>query len=184
MRRVMRSEIVDYVTYGERREEFRKQVLAEKDARRVHVEVLTFLFENTTTIRYQIQEMMRVERIVKEADIQHEIDTYNELLGAPGALGCTMLIEIDDAAERALKLVQYLTVPSRVYVRFEDGTKIYAKVDDRQNDGGRASAVQYLQFEVGGKAPVAVGVDHPALTGETLLTPVQKAALEEDLSAR
>ena len=76
-----------------------------KDARRVHVgRHLTFLFENHETIRYQVQEMTRAERMVKEADIRHEIDTYNELLGQGGDLGCTLLIEIDDPAERADKL--------------------------------------------------------------------------------
>src|SRR5258705_4434013 len=78
MKRVTRSEILDYVTYEEKRAELRKRAMAEKDARRVDSGgVLTFLFENAVTIRYQIHEMMRTERIVKEAEIQHEIDTYN-----------------------------------------------------------------------------------------------------------
>ena len=97
MKPVARTDLVDYQTYEDARERFRQRAMAAKDARRVHVgPYLTFLFENTLTIRYQIQEMMRTERIVRERDIQHELETYNAVLGGPGELGCTLLIEIDD----------------------------------------------------------------------------------------
>ena len=105
MNHVPRSDIVDYVTYEEQRDEYRAKVLAIKRPRRIHVgQHLTFLFENAATIRYQVQEMMRTERIVKEADIVHELHTYNELLGGEGELGCTLLIEIDDEEDRSIKL--------------------------------------------------------------------------------
>ena len=85
MKPVLREELLDYVTYAERRDEIRARVLELKRPRRVHVgDELTFLFENRETVRYQVQEMMRVERIVREADILHELQTYNELLGGPG----------------------------------------------------------------------------------------------------
>lgn len=182
MRRVERNEILDFVTYEERRPELRRAAMAAKDARRAHAGgVLTFLFENRETVRYQIQEMVRIERMVREADIQHEIDTYNELLGGPGALGCTLLIEIDDAAARPAKLAELLHAPEHVYVRVADGTKVYARPDPRQSDGERVSSVQYLEFDVRGRAPIAVGCDDPALTVETALTEAQQQALREDL---
>ncbi|MDP6935266.1 MAG: DUF3501 family protein, partial [Myxococcota bacterium] len=81
---VQRDQIVDIVTYEDLRPNFREEVMAEKSRRRVHLGVFTFLFENALTIRYQVQEMMRVERIVRESSIIHELQTYNELLGAPG----------------------------------------------------------------------------------------------------
>ena len=109
MKRVTRQEILDYVTYEEQRDKFRKNIMKIKELRRINVAgVLSFLFENTDTVRYQIQEMIRVERIVKETDIQHEINTYNELLGDSGELGCTLLIEIDDPDERDEKLTSGL----------------------------------------------------------------------------
>ena len=81
MRPVQREEILDYITYTEKRSELQLSVLKQKERRRIHLgEYLTFLFENTYTVRYQIQEMMKAEQIVKEEAIQHEIDTYNELL--------------------------------------------------------------------------------------------------------
>ena len=94
---VRRDEIVDFQTYDDGREATRTGVMDLKRPRRIHVgEHLTFLFENHDTIRYQVQEMMRVEQIVREASIQQELATYNELLGGPGQLGCALLIEIED----------------------------------------------------------------------------------------
>jgi hypothetical protein len=184
MRPVGRDEIVDYATYEERREAVRREVLGAKEARRLHVgDHFTLLFENRLTVRYQIQEMMRVERIVREADIQHEIDTYNELLGGPGELGCTLLIEIDDPAERAAKLGAWHGLPARFYLGLADGRRVHARMDQRQEDERRISAVHYLKFDTGGAVPVAVGLDHPGLVVEARLDVRQRAALHDDLLA-
>jgi hypothetical protein len=184
MRKVQRNEIVDYQTYAESRENFRERVLVEKERRRIHVgECLTFLFENATTIRYQIQEMMRAERIVKESDILHEIETYNALLGDDGQLGCTLLIEIDDPAQRTVKLRRWLALPEHLYARMMDGRMIRPHFDPAQRGTDRISSVQYLKFSVGGKVPVAVGTDLAELEGETVLTEDQRAALKEDLAS-
>lgn len=183
MGKVQRSEIVDYQTYEETRERFREQVLAAKARRRIHVgDCFTFLFENPLTIRYQIQEMMRAEKIVKEKEILHEIETYNGLLGDEGRLGCTFLIEIDDPAERAVKLRRWLTLPEHIYARTEDGSKIRPQFDEAQRGSDRISSVQYLKFSVGGKVPVALGIDLPGLELEVQLTADQRAALVEDMT--
>lgn len=183
MKPVERSTLLDYVTYEEKREAIRARVLAHKAPRRVHVgEWLTFLFETTETARYQVQEMMRIERIVKESDIQHELETYNELLGAAGELGCTLLIEIDDPAVRAVKLKAWLDLPKHVYARLSDGSKVYAQFDERQVGEDRLSSVHYIKFPVAGRVPVAIGADHSDLTVETPLKPEQVAALREDLA--
>ena len=184
MKPVSRADLVDYQTYEDARERFRGQAMATKDARRDHVGPhLTFLFENTLTIRYQIQEMMRTERIVRERDIQHELETYNAVLGGPGELGCTLLIEIDDPAERAARLQEWHDLPFHVYARREDGTKVYARFDETQRDERRVSSVQYLKFPVGGRVPAAVGADLSALSAEAVLTTAQRAALAEDLAS-
>jgi hypothetical protein len=185
MKTVERSEILDYVTYEERREAIRAAAMSAKDARRVHVgRYLTFLFENHETIRYQVLEMARAERMVKEADILHEIATYNELLGQGGDLGCTLLIEIDDPAERDVKLGQWLSLTRQLYAKLEDGTKVRPTFDPRQVGDSRLSAVQYLKFQVGGRVPVAIGCDHddPEARGETPLTTEQREALRRDLA--
>lgn len=183
MKKVQRSEILDHVTYGEQREKLRPQILEVKALRRIHVgDALTFLFENHQTVRDQVQEMVRVERMVREADIQHELDTYNELLGDDGELGCTMLIEIEDPQKRAVCLREWLALPEHVFVVLDDGATVSARFDGRQNDGDRLSSVQFVKFATGGRTPVAVRVTHPGCAGETRLTEAQRAALAADLA--
>lgn len=187
MPEVQRNEIIDFVTYSEQREKIRPKILAQKELRRIHVgEYLTFLFENHDTIWYQIQEMTRAEQIVKEADIKHEIDTYNEIVTANGSLGCSLLIEIDDIQKRDVKLTQWLKLPESLYVTLEDGSQIPAKYDKRQIGRDRLSSVQYLRFDVNGKAPVSIGIDLPEykddFPSETKLTDEQFNALQKDLS--
>ncbi len=182
MKHVAREELLDYQTYTDRRDTIRDEALKAKADRRVHVgEHLTFLFENRITVRYQVQEMMRVERIVRESDILHELQTYNELLGGPGELGCTLLIEIETEAERNRLLTQWLGLPEYLYLRMRDGAKVRASFDPRQVGETRLSSVQYLKFDVKGETPVAIGCDFESLNTETKLTEPQRAALAEDL---
>lgn len=184
MKPVSRSEILDYVTYNERREQLRPQAMQAKAPRRLVLAggTITFLFENRDTVRYQVHEMMRAEQIVKEADIAHELHTYNELLGGPGEFGCTLLIGIDDEAERARKLVEWLALPQHVYLERPDGSRVRATFDARQVGEDRLSSVQYLKFAVGEQAPVAIGIDLPGLTVHEVLSEEQRAALAEDLA--
>jgi hypothetical protein len=184
MKTVKREELLDHATYERARAEIRPAVLEAKRKRRVHVAgVLTFLFENAATIRYQVQEMIRAERIVKDAEIQHELDTYNELLGKRGELGLSLLIEIPEPADRDRKLREWLSLPAHLYAKLESGEKIRPSYDPRQVGDDRLSSVQYLKFDVRGEVPVAIGSDLPALTGETLLDPEQREALRADLAS-
>jgi hypothetical protein len=182
MKPVERSEILDYVTYEERRDALRTTAMQAKAQRRVLAgEHFAFLFENRETVRYQVQEMMRAERIVKEADIQHELETYNELLGNDGELGCTLLIGIDDEAERDDKLRAWRGLCDHLYAELEDGTKVRPTYDPRQVGDDRLSSVQYLVFAVGPTAPVAIGIDMPGLEVRTALDETQRRALQADL---
>lgn len=184
MRKVKREEILDLERYDERRPLLRERVMFEKARRRIHVgEHLTFLFENHETIRYQVQEMLRVERRSAEEDVRHELETYNELLGDDGELGCTLLIEIDDAAERDAKLAAWLEMPKHLYLVREDGTRAPAIFDERQIGDDRLSSVQYLKFASGSAAPRALGCDLPGVELEVELTSDQRAALAEDLAS-
>jgi len=185
MRKVQRQDIMDYVTYSEERDAYRAVIFATKRPRRVHVgEFITFLFENHDTMRYQVQEMVLHERLVREADIQHELDTYNELLGDTGELGCTLLIEIDDVEQRQARLKRWMGLNEHLYARLEDGRKVTPTWDERQVGDDRLSAVQYLKFDTGGQVPIAFGCsfEDPEVRAETVLTEAQRAALSEDLS--
>ncbi|MCP4225394.1 MAG: DUF3501 family protein [Actinomycetia bacterium] len=183
-RLIERNDIVDYQTYEDDRGARRSKVLETKRLRRIHVgKYLTFLFENRETLVYQVQEIMRAEQIVRETAIQHEIEVYNQMLGQPGELGCVLFIEIAEASDRKPLLKRWLGLESTVYVRLEDGSKVYAKYDPSQVGEDRLSAVQYLCFPVGGKTPMAIGTDFQDLAAEVELNTEQRAALAVDLAA-
>lgn len=185
MRRVERKDIVSISEYEKNRTAVREKILKIKQIRRVHVgQYLTFLFENFETIKYQIQEMIRAEHMLDEQQINHELATYNELLGEQGELGCTLLIEIDDSAQRAELLAKWLDLPQSLYLRTADGQLIPPLIDDRQVGEQRISSVHYLRFRLGDKVPAAVGCRHGDLNHETLFTPEQTLELCKDALAR
>jgi hypothetical protein len=179
--KVQRSEILSLQEYDARRDELRARAMEAKRRRRVHAGPLTFLFENAETVRYQVHEMARAERLYRDAEIQHEVDTYNELIGGPGELGCSLLIELADPAERDAKLRAWRALPAHLYARLVDGRQVRAVYDRRQVGDDRLSSVQYLRFPVGPEAPVAIGSDLPELRVEAALTPEQRTALQADL---
>ena len=180
---VVRSEILDYQTYEDTREAERARIFEVKRPRRIHLgDHLTFLFENHDTIRYQIQEMVRTERIVRESSIREEIDTYNQTLGGSGHLGCVLLIEIEEEARRKPLLEEWMGLQEHLFMELADGTGGYAKYEPAQVGDRRLSAVQYLTFNVP-DVPVALGCDLPALEGAVTLDEGQRSALAEDLAA-
>jgi len=182
---VQRDEIIDYQTYNDRRSNIRPDVLQTKRIRRVMIgEALTLLFENHETIWYQIQEMMRAEKIVREVDILHEINTYNELLGGQGELGVCLLIGISDPDERAKKLADWVGLLETLYLELADGTRIPATWDERQVETERISSVQYLKFHVNGQTPVAAGCDFsdPVVRHRVVISADVQAALTADLA--
>lgn len=182
MKPVERNEILDYVTYEENREQIRSEALEAKKTRRIHLgDYLTFLFENQVTVRYQVLEMVRTERLVKESDIAHELKTYNELLGDDGGLGCTLLIEITDEVKRPELLIKWHSLPKHLYLVLEDGSKTYASFDERQIGETRLSSVQFLKFDCKGQTPVKIGSDHPELSEETELSSETQKSLKDDL---
>lgn len=184
MKPVMREELLDYQTYSDRREAVQAEIFSIKARRRIHVGPhLTMLFENRDTVRYQIQEMMRAERIVREDAIRHELHTYNELLGGPGELSTTLLVVVEDPVERIRRLAEWRDLPGHLYLRFADGSQVFARFDQRQINDEKLSSVQFLTFACGGRVPVAVGTDFPPLAAETHLTDEQRAALAADLAS-
>ncbi len=184
MRPVRREELMELSAYERSRAELRAAILEAKRVRRVHVGgVLTLLFENTATTRYQIQEMVRAERMTGEPEIRHELETYNELLGGRGELGVSLLIELPEPEERDRKLREWLELPQHLYLLTEDGEKVRATFDPRQVGTDRLSSVQYLKFDVRGRTPVAAGCDLPQLRAETPLAREQRDALAADLAS-
>jgi len=180
---VSRKDILDFATYGEQRGPIRASAMAAKALRRVHLgEHLTFLFENAETIRYQVLEMVRVEQMVRETDIQHELDTYNGVLGGPGELGCTLLIEIPEERDREVLLRRWRDLPGHIHMAFTDGKRAAARFDASQMSEDKLSSVQFLKFPVGGRIPAALVCDLPGLEGEVKLEAAVRQALLGDLA--
>ena len=180
---VRREEVLDWQSYADDRDTVRAAVMELKKSRRIHLgENLTFLFENHDTIWYQIQEIMRAERIVRESGIREELDIYNAMLGGPGQLGCALLIEIEDEAKRRPLLEAWLGLQECLYAELADGTQTYAEFDPTQVGQDRLSAVQYLVFTLP-DGPVRLGSDFAALQLAVDLDEAQRAALATDRAA-
>ncbi len=191
---ITRESLMTLEAYAKERPAFRARVLAHKRDRSVHLgEHVTLLFEDELTIRYQVQEMLRIEKTFDEAGIQDELDAYNPLIPDGSNLKATMLIEYEDEAERREALAQLKGIERDVWLRVDGFPEVRAVADEdleRENEE-KTSSVHFLRFEFtrdmvaalnGGRA-LAAGVDHPnyAVRIPTLAEPV-RAALVADLA--
>ena len=180
-------------TYARERSAFRDKVIQHKKRRTVRLgEHLTLLFEDELTIRYQVQEMLRVERIFEEAGIQGELEAYNPLVPDGGNWKATMLIEYPDADERRRMLAKLKGLERAVWVQVEGYARVFAVADEdleRENEE-KTSSVHFLRFELeppmraklkkGGR--LAVGVDHAEYRAVVDAVPEDvRAALAGDL---
>jgi hypothetical protein len=190
MKRVERSEILDLGEYETVREHFRSRVIEEKKVRRLAVgPYLTVLFENHDTVLLQVQEMLRTERITRVAAVLHEIETYNALLGGPGELGATVMIEIADSTERNEFLVHAKGIERHLVLMVGD-VAVRATWDAERVLGDMASAVMYVKLALpeaaqaalrSGKAELTFVVDHPEVAVRAPLPRAMVASLAEDL---
>ncbi len=179
-------------TYARERNAFRAKVLEHKKKRKVQLgEHVALHFEDELTIRYQVQEMLRVERIFEEAGIQGELDAYNPLIPDGGNWKATMLIEYPDADERRRMLARLKGIERRVWVRAEGCEQVFAIADEdleRENEE-KTSSVHFLRFELPAGvrqrlrdgAALAAGVDHPEYRASVQLAPEVRSALAADL---
>jgi hypothetical protein len=187
MRPVELSDIKNIAEYELLRPELRPRMMALKDRRRVRLgDHLTLLFENRETVLYQIQEMMRIERMVKADDIANEAATYNELIPAQGEFSATLLIEYENAEERALRLRDLLGLERHIWLE-AGGERCQAHFDVRQMSPQRLSAVQYLKFPLSPKQirhfarGAKIISDHPNYAARCALSREQLRELEQDL---
>lgn len=191
---IARDSLLTLEAYAKERPAFRARVIAHKKPRTVHLgEHVTLLFEDELTIRYQVQEMLRIERTFEEAGIQDELDAYNPLIPDGSNFKATMLIEYEDADERRDALARLKGIEDAVYVEVEGQPRVMAIADEdlpRENDQ-KTSSVHFLRFELSpamvaalkAGASLGVGVDHPAYRAS--VAPVgdeTRAALVADLA--
>ena len=191
---ISRESLMTLEAYSKQRPEFRKQVMEHKKNRTVHLgNHVTLLFEDEMTLRYQVQEMLRIEKIFEEEGIQSELDAYNPLCPDGSNFKATMLIEYSNVADRKAALAKLIGIEDRLFIQVEGKGRVYAIADedlDRENEE-KTSAVHFVRFELTpemkaalkGGAQMTVGCDHPNYPAHIEELPQETlSALLKDLS--
>ncbi|WP_298138573.1 DUF3501 family protein [Acidiferrobacter sp.] len=193
MQTLTRKDLMTLEQYAEQRPSFRAHVMAHKRDRQVAIGPhATLYFEDRLTIQYQIQEMLRIEKIFEAAEIEEELKAYNPLIPDGSNWKATFMLEYEDEERRRVALSRLSGVAQRVYVQVGNGPRVYAIADEdmgRESDE-KTSSVHFLRFELGrehaaaarGGAKILCGIDHPAYHEETILAEAQRAALLADLA--
>lgn len=178
MTRISRDSLMTLEAYAKARPEFRSKVMAHKKNRIVALgDHITLIFEDELTVRYQIQEMLRVEKSFEEAGIMDELEAYGPLVPDGSNWKATMMIEYPDPVRRAEQLKQLKGIEKMVYIQVQDCDRVHAIADEdleRENEE-KTSAVHFLRFELSSEmaqsvkrgAAISVGVEHPAYTAHT-----------------
>jgi len=171
MQKLARRDLMTLEQYSIERARLRSEVIAHKQLRNVQVGPnMTWCFEDRTTIRYQVLEMLRAERIFESDGIQDELDAYNPLIPSGSNWKVTLLLEFPDAEERRRALSTLIGVEDRCWVRVSEMERVFAIADEdlnRENDD-KTSAVHFLRFELSPSmvqamktgASLSIGVDH------------------------
>jgi len=193
MEKISRESLMTLEAYARARKDFRAKVLAHKKTRTVHLgDHVTLIFEDALTIQYQVQEMLRVERIFEEQGIQDELDAYNPLIPDGRNFKATMMIEYEDVDERRAALARLRGIEEKAWIRVEGCAPVYAIADEdleRETDE-KTSSVHFLRFELSDEmadalkygVSLAIGIEHPHYNAR--LDPVSvdvRAALLKDL---
>ena len=193
MPQLTRDDLYSLEQYAARRPAFRAQVLAHKKLRTVHVGPhMTLIFEDRLTVQYQVQEMLRIERIFEAAGIDDELGAYNPLIPDGSNLKGTLLIEYADAAVRARELARLKGVENHFFIEISGAGRCSAVADedlDRSNDS-KTSAVHFMRFELEPAmiaawrdgSSVTVGVDDERYGHAAVLTAAMRKALAQDFA--
>jgi Protein of unknown function (DUF3501) len=192
MTKITRESLMSLEAYAKARPEFRAKAMAHKRLRTVHIGGhVTLLFEDEMTIRYQIQEILRVEKQFEEQGILDELEAYNPLIPDGRNFKATMMIEYADEAERRVALTKLKGIEDKTWVQVEGSKKVYAIADEdleRENET-KTSAVHFVRFELSQEMAAALkygvtlsmGVDHPNYAASTDIVSATRAALVADL---
>jgi hypothetical protein len=193
MRKLVRDDLLSLEQYAQARPRMRSEVIEHKKTRNVQVGPnMTWCFEDRQTVQYQVQEMLRAERIFESGGIQDELDAYNPLIPDGNNWKVTLLIEFPDPEQRRVALEQMIGVEDRCWVQVDGLDKVFAVSDEdleRENDE-KTSAVHFLRFELSppmveaikASASVSLGVDHDAYRHSVSpLRPPERQALGADL---
>ncbi len=193
MEKLSRETLLSLELYAEKRDEFRRAVMAHKRDRRLELGTnATLYFEDSMTMHYQVQEMLRIERIFEAEGIQEELDAYNPLIPDGSNWKATFMVEFPEVEERKTMLARLVGIEDKVWLQVGDGDRIAPISDEdlERADKDKTSAVHFLRFELThgdvlalkAGALLAAGIDHEAYQVE--IRPVAenvRAALLKDL---
>lgn len=186
------TDLLNVAQYERVREHFRREIIEIKKNRRVSVgDRISLIFENQKTILFQIQEMMRAERIVDPEKIQHELDTYNPLLPSGSELSATLFIEIEQAEKIKSQIDRFqgLDRSGCLFMDLSDGSRVHAKFEPGRSREDRISAVHFVRFPFtraqtelfrSGAGDVRLVIEHPAYRASARLEPSVQNALSRD----
>ena len=172
MQKISTKDLLSLENYSQEREKIRKNLIEIKKDRKIQIGGnVTLLFENNATIKYQIQEMLRVEKIFEEDGIKEELAAYNPLIPDGNNLKATMLIEFPDAVERKEKLSYLIGIEDKVWLQIGENERIFGIADEdlERSDEEKTSAVHFLRFELSNlmikdlksKVTLFAGIGHP-----------------------
>ncbi len=191
MRPLQRDELLDLVAYEKSRDAYLAKTIEYKRPRRVHVgDRLTFIFENRETVRFQVQEMLRAERTVKEEKIEDELAVYNELVPGANELSATLMIEITESKSIRAELDRLIGIDEHVFLEI-GASSVQAAFDPKQFEDERIAAVQYVRFPLGPElarafadpsVPVRLRVAHPNYAASVAIDGATRASLAADLA--
>ena len=193
MRKLTVDDIVDTRAYERERDDLRRQIIDLKRLRRVVLgPIMTMVFENTVTMRWQVQEMARAERMLRDEQIAHEVETYNQLIPDADELSATLMIELTTERELREWLPRLVGIEHHIAVVLPDGTRVLGAPSEedelRLTRDDITAAVHFLKFrfvesdvEMFSSGPVHIVVDHPDYDQDVLLTPEQHGQLLADL---
>jgi hypothetical protein len=195
MPQITRDSLMTLEAYAKARQEFRARVMTHKKNRKVYLgENVTLIFEDELTIRYQIQEMLRVEKIFEERGILDELDAYGPLVPDGGNWKVTMMIEYPDPVERTARLAELTGIEDKVWVRVDGHDSVYAIADEdmERETAQKTSSVHFLRFELARDmiealrqgTSLSMGIDHPAYQIPAMpVTAAVRDSLIDDLTA-
>lgn len=175
--------------YEQVRDEFRKKVIEAKQDRRIFVgPFMTFVFENRLTVKFQVMEILRAEKVADPAHVAEELEGFNTMLPPPGGLSATLMLELRGSEpEVKAELARLVGLHEHVFLEL-DGERVHAEFDAGRDDGARIAAVQYVRFPLGnlagklaGARKVVLVVDHPNYRHAAELTEAQRRSLAADL---
>ena len=194
MEKLNKSDLFSLEEYSINRDGFRKKVLEEKRHRKVYIgEHVVLLFENKNTIQYQIQEMLRIEKIFDAEGIQEELDAYNPLIPDGSNLKAVMLIEYPNVEERKEKLKILKGIEKKIWIKVGSHNKVYAIADEdlEREDETKTSAVHYLRYEFSvsmindwkNGSSIVMGIDHENYqSSETIISSDISSSLSGDFA--